>query len=124
MEKKVNLINISAIETYFGIKNTTALYIYYRFLRSKRTDEKYLPWSLQFQNALVYADKSLGIDWVNLKFEDELTTLEKNGIDVNDQGDVVFRWIEDYEVDSEWTQVSRKKLVNPKQIIKNLKMYV
>ncbi len=112
--------NIKAIEEYYSINHNTALYIYYRFLRSKRSDNKFLPWSIKLQNALVYADKTLGIDWINLKFEDENQVLENNCIDINEQPDYVFKWIEN----SEWTVVSRKKNLNYKQIVKKIGLFV
>lgn len=144
MENSKN--NIQAIQEYFGIKNNTALYIYYRYLRSKRkyTDSKYLPYTLQFQNALVYADKTLGIDWINLKFEEEKDILENNGIDIHEQSEVdVFVWkdVEPYvhteivspiDDESNWTVVLRKKskskskskIPNYKAIVRKIGLFV
>ncbi len=117
--------NINAIKEYYGISRNTALYIYYRFLRSKRTDDKYLPWTLQFQNALVYADKILGIDWINLKFEDENMILDKNGVDIDEiDNNTIFKWTDKMEQNNEWIQVSRKKKYDYKHTVKKLGLFV
>ena len=109
---------ILAISNFFNISKECSIYIYYRFKRSLRkpNDKKYLFYSIQFQNALVRADKTLGIDWLTLDFANELCTLEKNGIDIEEQDNKVFRWgvidIDVVDVDqvNSWQTVSHKKI--------------
>lgn len=100
---------IKAIEDYFGISRECAQYLYYRAYRGKRADPtKYLKFNLQLQNAIVLADKALGINWNEIHFGNEYHDLIKFGILVEYQSeDTVFRW--NQEVQSEWITVVNKK---------------
>ncbi len=106
--------SIAELQTYFGISHICAQYIYHRALRSRRTDEKYLQWTVQLQNALVKADKCLGINWNKVFFGYETQNLLTHGINIDDMNDTVFRWTdeqntEEQNSDSEWILVTRKK---------------
>jgi len=131
-----------AIKKYFNISEECSIYIYYRFLRSlkNKNNKKYLPWSIEFQNALIKADKTLGINWITLDFTNELNTLEQHGIDIDDQDNNVFRWVDtsdykdtntdhkDTDVSDEshqWKTVTYKKIrSNDKQIVKKFGLFV
>jgi len=108
--------NIEHIQTYFGISETCAKYIYHRALRGRRSDEKHLPWTAKLQNALVIADKCLGVNWDRIRFGSEENDLLVHGIVINDMEDKVFRWVpEDVNksntVDPGWTTVKSKSSV-------------
>lgn len=109
--------SIREMQEYFGISKVCAQYMFHRALRAKRTDEKHMPYTLQLQNALVKADKCLGINWERVFFGQEEDNLMSHGIKIQDQdGQVVFRWgwVEvnqesQQEDDPEWTVVGKKK---------------
>ena len=109
--------SIREMQEYFGISKVCAQYMFHRALRAKRTDEKHMPYTLQLQNALVKADKCLGINWERVFFGQEEDNLMSHGIKIQDQDDqVVFRWgwVEvnqesQQEDDPEWTVVGKKK---------------
>lgn len=109
--------SIREMQEYFGISKVCAQYMFHRALRAKRTDEKHMPYTLQLQNALVKADKCLGINWERVFFGQEEDNLMSHGIKIQDQDDqVVFRWgwVEvnqesQQEDDPEWTVVRKKK---------------
>ena len=112
---------ILAISNFFNISKECSIYIYYRFKRSLRqpNDKKYLFYSIQFQNALVRADKTLGIDWLTLDFANELCTLEKNGIDIEEQDNKVFRWgVIDIDVVDVNANLTVEEVTEPTQQVK------
>jgi hypothetical protein len=106
---------IVEIQEHFGVSETCARYIFHRVLRSRRKDDKYLEWNIKLQNALIKADKCLGIRWETISFGVEQDELKAHGISVHDMDDAVFTWREPHDlsephpVDSEWIIVSRKK---------------
>ncbi len=86
---------ISELEEYFGISQVCAQYLFHRALRARRKDDKYLPYTLKLQNALIKADKCLGINWERVMFGYEAQNLLVHGIIIDDMPDIVFRWTED-----------------------------
>jgi len=103
---------IKELTEYFGVSQICAQYLYHRALRSKRKDDRFLPWNIKLQNALVKADKCLGINWEKVFFGQEEEYLLLHGIKVDDQLNAVFRWTaleESEESDPEWTLVVNKK---------------
>ncbi len=125
--------SISELQIYFGISQICAQYIFHRALRSRRSDDKHLPWNVQMQNALVKADKCLGINWDKVYFGYEEQNLLAHGINVNDMDSTVFRWTADPQNndasdntdelqnneknESEWITVSRKKKKKEKALL-------
>ncbi len=103
------------ISEYYGVSETCASYMYHRAYRSRRRDEKKMYFNLKLQNALVKADKCLGIEWEKIYFDTEVEQLEEFGITLDDQPDTVFSWNEESdskktESNDEWiTVVSKKK---------------
>ena len=97
---------LDLIRDYFGVSDTCASYLYHRSFRSKRKDDKYMLWNVKLQNALIKADKCLGLDWTALQFGQEYEELAKHGILVDEMEDSVFKW--DVPFDG-WTVVSNKK---------------
>ncbi len=85
------------------------------------------------QNALVKADKCLGINWDKVYFGYEEQNLLAHGINVNDMDSTVFRWTADPQNndasdntdelqnneknESEWITVSRKKKKKEKALL-------
>jgi hypothetical protein len=117
---KVELYNksLKAIEEYFGVSRICAGYLFHRAFRSRRRDEKHLEWNIQLQNAVVKADKCLGLEWDKVEFAKEQDEFSKHGIIIDEMDNSVFRWVseeddDDYkspeEQSSEWTVVSRKR---------------
>jgi len=91
---------IDCICRYYNVNVDCATYLYFRAMRSKRLDDKYIPFSLQIQNAIIKADKCYNFSWDSMKFGDEAYALNKYGIDLNIQltdGDTkkVFKWYGD-----------------------------
>lgn len=78
---------IKIIQDYFGVSEICAIYLYHRRRRGvpwhKFSDPKYLEWSIQLQNAIIYLDTIAGFDWHSLEFGFEEIQFTKNGIDVN-----------------------------------------
>ncbi len=101
---------LEEIEKYFGVSTLCAQYLFHRALRSKRNDDNFLPWNVKLQNALIKADKCLGIVWEKIIFGDEEDELKKHGLYLEDMPDTVFKWIEtEDQEDCEWKVVSYKK---------------
>ena len=86
--------NIKAISGHFGVSEPCAKYLYHRALRSKckHDDPKYMQYTVKLQNALVLADKCLGIEWHVVLFDTEMETLAMHGILVDEQNSDVFKW--------------------------------
>ena len=59
-----------------------------------------MPWSVKLQNALVHADKCLGVGWEKMFFGKEEETLATHGIILEEMSDTVFRWVSDPEPDT------------------------
>ncbi len=87
--------------------------MYHRALRSKRSDNNYVEWNIQLQNALVRADRCLGIIWEKVIFGREYEELTLHGIDINEMPNYVFKWnlgnAYGNNADIEWKTVERKK---------------
>lgn len=116
--------SIREMQEYFGISKVCAQYMFHRALRARKTDEKHMPYTLQLQNALVKADKCLGINWERVFFGQEDDNLMTHGIKIQDQDDkLVFRWVEvnqesHQEVDDPgWTVVGKKKKKKEKTLL-------
>jgi hypothetical protein len=106
------------IENYFGVSYQCAQYIYHRALRSKRQDSNFLEWDVKLQNAIVKADKCLGIVWEKIIFGKEESELKQHGILLEDMPNTVFKWNEEEE--SEWKVVTHKKIKRNKQSFSKL----
>lgn len=137
---------IADLQVHFGVSNECAKYIFYRSIRHKKRDNKYIEWTLQLQNALIIADKCLGINWDALIFGQESDVLATHGIHVKDMGTTVFRWTAGFDtagVDTadktadsantdtredsgesaeKWITVTKKR--KPKKIVSNLCIYM
>jgi hypothetical protein len=78
---------IKIIQEYFGVSEICAIYLYHRRRRGvpwhKPNDKKYLEWSIQLQNAIIYLDTIVGFDWHSLEFGFEEIQFTKHGIDLN-----------------------------------------
>jgi hypothetical protein len=78
---------IKIIQEYFGVSEICAIYLYHRRKRGapwhKPSNQKYLEWSIQLQNAIIYLDTIVGFDWHSLEFGFEEIQFTKNGIDIN-----------------------------------------
>jgi hypothetical protein len=98
--------NIKEISEYFGVTDVCAKYLYHRALRSTRKDESYLDWNVALQNALVKADRCLGIEWDKILFGEEEELLNLYGVDIIPNDNTVFRW--DVE-ESEWKVIKKKQ---------------
>ena len=83
---------IEAIQQYFHVTEPCALYLYYRSFRSKRIDDKYLPWDIKIQNAIVKADRCLGLDWKTVMFGLEDNIFSSHGIIIDEMDTRTFRW--------------------------------
>lgn len=125
-----HLIYQKAIQEYFNVSEDCAFYMYFRFLRSKRRDNKYLYWNVRLQNALVQADKT-PLDWIKLSFTDEDIVLMENGILIEEQTEKVFRHlnqsITNVNQSNEWIIVSNKKKRNKDTsiiMVKHLGMFI
>jgi len=116
--------SLESISNYFGVSEMCALYLFHRSFRSKRTDDKHLPWTVQLQNALVKVDKC-SANWDQIYFNYEETVLNAHGVILEEMsGSKVFRWPEE-EVrianakrkantipdDDGWTTVTKKTRV-------------
>jgi hypothetical protein len=132
---------IGTISTYFGVSDSAAKYIYH--LRRKgypyrsHDQQDYLPWTMPLQNALVIADTYKSFNWNNLQFGNELNTLMKHGIEVNERELRIHRNViaqdnalkitskTDVNVDYEdeeggWTVVASKyQVIAEKHILRN-----
>ena len=51
---------LTAIQNKFGVSKECANYLYYRSFYSKKKDNRYLPWDVKLQNALIKADRCIG----------------------------------------------------------------
>lgn len=106
--------SIDAIKKYYGVSDLCAMYLFHRAFRSRRNEEdKYLEWSAKLQNALVKADKCLGLEWEKVLFNQEQEELSKHGILIDEQCNEIFRWVDDKQQEDpldEWSVVSRKKI--------------
>ena len=111
-DKKYN-DNLDLIKEYYGVSNECAEYLFYRSYRSKCKGLKFLKWNIKLQNAIVKADKCIGINWNNLIFGQEENDLCVYGIDVSKIDNDTFRWCihneKDYIKNDEWTIVINKK---------------
>ena len=110
--------SLSSIGKYFGVSELCSLYLYHRSFRSRRKDEKHMQWNVKLQNALIKADKCLGIDWNDIRFGEEVKNLESHGIIVDEMPNTVFKWTDDDEEEEKakpaadadgWTTVTSKK---------------
>lgn len=99
---------INDIQEYYGVSKSCALYLYHRAHRSLRKDASYMPWNIKLQNALIMADKCIGINWDKISFGHEENNLHTHGINIDEMSDVPFRWI-DENSNNEWKIVSNKK---------------
>lgn len=95
------------IQEKYGVSKQCASYLYYRALRSKRKDDKYMDFNVKLQNALVKLDKCLGVEWSKILFDKEIEQLKGFGIFIDEQETEPFSWKE--TVADEWTVVSNKK---------------
>lgn len=114
---------INDIQEHYGISKPCALYLYHRAYRALRKDASYLPWNIKLQNALVMADKCIGIDWDKVMFGKEEENLRTHGINIDEISDVPFRWNENEDQENQeaeghnsdsnvldgWQVVSHKK---------------
>lgn len=114
---------IDELQNYFGISYVCSQYLYHRAIRSRRVDNKYLPWTIQLQNALVKADKCLGINWDRVFFGSEEQNLLVHGINIKDMPNNVFRWNTEILLkqqesqNSEWITVSNKRKKKEKGLL-------
>ena len=114
---------LADIRSHFGVSQECAKYIFHRVIRHRKKDEKYIEWTLQLQNALVKADKCLGLNWDSLIFGKEEEQLATHGIHLKEMENTVFKWTADTsESDDEWTTVKKKR--KPKKFTNNLSIYV
>jgi hypothetical protein len=105
---------IEAIMTFFGVSKEAAGFVYHRKRRgfpfTKKTDPKFLEWTLKLQNALIKADECVSWDWVDLKFGEEEKILAQNDIFVDNQSDtVIFKHDKKEEEADGWTTVKNDK---------------
>ena len=126
-------IRIKSISEYLGVSKEASLYIYLRKKRSmkKKSDPKYLRWSIQLQNALVKADKCIGFNWKNLQFGQEENELIKHGIAIGvDMENPILNeekseWIMDKNMQSQYTQTLKimgfMKCKNTQRLLKQKK---
>jgi hypothetical protein len=114
---------ISSIEEYYKVSNVCAKYLYHRALRCKRKDESYMYWDIKLQNAIVLADRCLGIEWEKMLFGKEEDLLLSHGIRLDEMEDTTFRWdMEDNDEKEEdnddgWTKVTKKPKKNNSSFI-------
>lgn len=77
---------ILAIQNYFGVSEQCAAYLYYRRKRGTpwktSSDPKYLEWSVQLQNAIIWLDTVSGFKWSSLEFGFEDIQFMKYNIEV------------------------------------------
>jgi len=106
-KKKYFQITIVKIAEHFQVSANCANYMYHRAYRSKYKGSKYLPWTVNLQNALIKADYAYGFNWSKLQFGLEEEVLSKFGIDIDTQ----FCASEQKNVD-EWKTVSNRDLRN------------
>lgn len=106
------------IKNYFGVSEQCSQYLYHRSLRSRRQDSNFLEWNIKLQNAIVKADKCLGIAWEKIIFGEEKQELKRHGILLEDMPSTVFKWNEEEE--SEWKVVTYKKIKRNKQSFSKL----
>lgn len=114
---------ISEISEYYGVSKICSMYLYHRALRSKRSDSTYMMWNVKLQNALVKADKCIGLDWNKILFGNEEENLRTHGISVDEMSETVFKWVDDdvkaltsetTEDNDGWqTVIKKKKNKNP-----------
>lgn len=114
--------SINAIKDYFGISNDCATYLYHRAFRSRRRDDKHMDWNIQLQNAIIKADKCMGLDWSKVHFGAEEKEFANHGIIVNEMDSTVFKWTSDanqsntsynsQDMSEEWTVIKKKKTKN------------
>lgn len=110
---------LNLIKQYYGVSDICASYMHHRSFRSKRRDDKYLEWTCKLQNAVVKADKCLGLDWTRVQFGSEEDEFSRHGIIIAEMPDTIFKWtVEDPiecktnntdDLDDTWTTVTRKK---------------
>jgi hypothetical protein len=106
---------ISLTEKYFNISGDAAKYLCYRAVRStfSRQHKKYMPYTLQMQNALVLLDRCFGVVWERIIFGQERDYLLSHGIILEDVKDNVVLKVGDTctqeNKDLEWTVVTHKK---------------
>jgi hypothetical protein len=116
--------DILLIGKYFGVSDECASYLYHRSFRCKRKDNKYMPWDIKLQNAIVKADKCMGLNWNNIHFGQEYDEFANHGIIIEEMSDKVFKWINNDNSNdnsnansndnsndnrNKWITVSRKK---------------
>jgi hypothetical protein len=116
---------INTIHNYFGVSTNAAKYIFSRrrhgFPWKKVTDEKYLKWDIQIQNAFVEADTIKNFNWGNMQFDNDIQILLENGIKIENQSKTVNKNHKSAikKIDDEWTVVTTdKKKLNEKHILK------
>ena len=115
-EEKTSLVPdqmLQSIMNFYNVSEECADYLYTRASRSKRKGLKYMPWNIQLQNAIVKADKCLGLEWDKLQFGQEAETLKYRGIIVNEMPIIIFKWNKNCTLNeeelNEWTTVINKK---------------
>ena len=112
--------NLKAVSEYFGISKDCAQYMYHRAIKSLRTGNAYLPWNIQLQNAIVTADKCLGMNWKSIEFGKENESLVERGIILEDMPKKVFRWVDSDKTEMKedgWVEVSHKKKEMSKMLL-------
>lgn len=102
--------SICELQKHFGISKVCAQYLFHRALKAKKSNDNQMAYSLQLQNALVKADKCIGINWEHIYFGQEINNLATHGIKISEQdSNKVFRWVEEFNQNSDWVIVSNKK---------------
>ncbi len=113
---------IAEIQEHFGVSIECAKYVFHRAVRNRKKDDKYLLWTVQLQNALIIADKCLGINWDSLVFGQEEDKLALQGIHIKDMSNSVFQWSISDTNDNEWTTVAKKR--KKKRFTLNVGIYI
>jgi len=77
-----------------------------------------MSWNVKLQNAIIKADKCLGIDWNEIRFGEEVKNLEGHGIIVDEMPNTIFKWTENDEEEKNsksepdadgWTTIVKKR---------------
>lgn len=119
---------INAISSYFNVSVPSAKYIYHRRKKGQpfknESDVGYMQWDMKIQNSLIKADLIKEFDWKNLKFINDVTTLNNFGIDVESQDDKLYtnKKENDFNESNElgWTVVTRRRSNKNKKILTKL----
>jgi hypothetical protein len=84
---------VKIICEYFGVSELCASYLYHRRRRGipwyKPGDPKYLEWTIQLQNAIIYMDTIAGFDWRSMEFGYEEIQFIKHNIDITEMPDTI-----------------------------------